>query len=100
MKVAQNYNQLAIVIVCLMLVKSHKLRKWIDFFEIIYPDNQIKYMSRAPDTNILTFDISFICSVEKIILLFFLVVHWIVNIQPYTFLNFPFGFQIFVFVNQ
>ena len=97
MKVSQNYNQLAIVIVCLMLVKSHKLRKWIDFFEIIYPDNQIKYMSRAPDTNILTFDISFICSVEKRILLF---LGRSLNIQPYTFLNFPFGFQIFVFVNQ
>lgn len=54
-------------------------------------------MSRAPDTNILTFDISFICSVEKRILLF---LGRSLNIQPYTFLNFPFGFQIFVFVNQ
>ena len=54
-------------------------------------------MSCVSDTNILTFDISFICSVEKRILLFFTLGR---SEYPalYMFLNFPFGFQIFVFV--
>ena len=103
-----------IVITCLwnLLTWNPMMIKWIDF-ENIYPDDQIKYMSSAHDTNILTFDISFICSVEKRILLFFLV--WISSPVAdeylyfwtcllfdypalYMFLNFPFGFQIFVFV--
>ena len=88
-------QSVVIVITCIILAKSFDLIKWIDFRNI-FLDDQIKYMSCASDTNILTFDISFICSVEKRILLFFLSRSEYPAL--YMFLNFPFGFQIFVFV--